>query len=52
MLDINPQPVKYVSPDNPMVESLSLETETILISRSGTIGNVTFVNKTLENFFG
>lgn len=50
MLDINPQPVKYVSPDNPMVESLSLETETILISRSGTIGNVTFVNKTLENF--
>lgn len=50
MLDIYPKPVKFVSPDNPMVEGLSLNEQTILISRSGTIGNVTFVNKSLSKF--
>lgn len=50
MLDINPNPVKFVSPDNPMVENLSLNIGTILVSRSGTIGNVTLVNETLKKF--
>lgn len=50
MLDIFPNPVKFVSPDNPMIDSLSLTEGTILISRSGTIGNITFVNKSLSKF--
>ena len=50
MLDIFPNPVKFVSPDNPMINSLSLTEETILISRSGTIGNITFVGQTLSKF--
>lgn len=50
MLDIYPNPVKFVSPDNPMVKNLSLAEHTILISRSGTIGNVIFVNKSLAKF--
>ena len=50
MLDINPNPVKYVSCNNPIVQELSLKENMILISRSGTVGNVTFVNKTLSNY--
>ncbi|WP_311433481.1 restriction endonuclease subunit S [Finegoldia magna] len=50
MLDIYPKPIKYVSPDNPMVKQLSLSEKIILISRSGTIGNVTFVNKSLAKY--
>lgn len=50
MLDIYPNPVKFVSHDNSMVDSLSLAEGTILISRSGTIGNVTFVSQTLSKF--
>lgn len=50
MLDVHPNPVKFVSPDNPMVENLSLNIGTILVSRSGTIGNVTLVNETLKKF--
>lgn len=50
MLDIYPKQIKYVSPDNPMVKQLSLSEEIILISRSGTIGNVTFVNKSLAKY--
>lgn len=50
MLDIYPNPVKFVSHDNSMVDSLSLAEGTILISRSGTIGNVTFVSHTLSKF--
>ena len=50
MLDIYPKPIKYVSLDNPMVKQLSLSEEIILISRSGTIGNVTFVNKSLAKY--
>lgn len=50
MLDIYPDPVKFVSHDNSMVDSLSLTEGIILISRSGTIGNVTFVGQTLSKF--
>lgn len=47
MLDIDPNPVKFVNENNPIVEKLTLQEKTVLISRSGTIGNVTFVGKTL-----
>lgn len=46
MLNILPEPVKYMA-DNP---SVKVRKGQILLSRSGTIGNVTYVNKTLEKF--
>lgn len=49
MLDVYPQPVKFMINDE-SVENLKVKRNTILISRSGTIGNVTFVGKTLEKF--
>ncbi len=49
MLDINPQPIKYMA-DNDRVLDLHVKKGTVLISRSGTIGNLSFVNETLEKF--
>ena len=49
MLDINPRPVKYMVNDE-RVQDLHVKRGTVLISRSGTIGNMAFVNKTLEKF--
>lgn len=49
MLDVFPQPIKFMVNDE-NVENLKVKRNTILISRSGTIGNVTFVGKTLEKF--
>lgn len=49
MLDVYPQPVKFMINDE-SVENLKVKRNTILVSRSGTIGNVTFVGKTLEKF--
>lgn len=50
MLDINPNPVKFIAPDNPMAEKLKLKKGMILVSRSGTIGNVTLVGDTLQKY--
>lgn len=47
MLDIYPQPIKFMA-DSDMISNLRVTKNTVLISRSGTIGNVAFVNKTLE----
>lgn len=47
MLDINPQPVKYMV-DSSRVKDLHVKENTVLISRSGTIGNMSFVNQTLS----
>ena len=47
MLDIYPNPVKFMLNDK-KVEDLRVKENTVLISRSGTIGNVTLVNKTLS----
>lgn len=47
MLDIYPNPVKFMLNDK-KVEDLKVKENTVLISRSGTIGNVTLVNKTLS----
>ena len=49
MLDCQPHPVKYmVNDDN--AKDVRVEKGTILISRSGTIGNVTYVGETLSSF--
>ena len=49
MLDIYPRPVKFMV-DGEKVHDLHIKEGTVLLSRSGTIGNVTFVNKTLSKF--
>lgn len=49
MLDVSPQPVKFMI-DDERVSELHVKKGTVLISRSGTIGNMSFVNETLEKF--
>ncbi|MBO7327584.1 MAG: restriction endonuclease subunit S [Lentisphaeria bacterium] len=49
MLDINPQPVKFMIDDD-RVSNLHVKKGTVLISRSGTIGNMSLVGSTLEKF--
>ena len=49
MLDIYPRPVKFMV-DGEKVHDLHVKEGTVLLSRSGTIGNVTFVNNTLSKF--
>jgi len=46
MLDINPRPLKFLIKSES--SQFSVKEGCILLSRSGTIGNVTFVNKTLS----
>ena len=47
MLDIKPKPVKFMV-DGPRVKDLHVKEGTVLVSRSGTIGNMSYVNKTLS----
>ena len=47
MLDCYPKPVKFME-DADRTKELHVQYGDILISRSGTIGNLTFVGKTLE----
>lgn len=47
MLDVYPKPIKFMV-DDARTEALHVKEGTVLISRSGTIGNVSFVNKTLS----
>lgn len=47
MLDCYPRPVKFME-DTDRTKDLHVHYGDILISRSGTIGNLTFVSKTLE----
>lgn len=49
MLDIYPKPIKFMI-DEDRVKNLHIKENTVLLSRSGTIGNVSFVNKTLSKF--
>lgn len=46
MLALNPEPVKWMLPQS----ETAVKKGQLLLSRSGTIGNVTLVNKTLEKF--
>lgn len=47
MLDCYPKPVKFMI-DSELVDDLKVSAGMVLVSRSGTVGNVTFVNKTLS----
>ncbi len=49
MLDCYPSPVKFMVNDA-SVDDLRVNCGDILISRSGTIGNMSFVNRTLSRF--
>jgi Restriction endonuclease S subunits len=49
MLDCKPEPVKFMINDD-KVKDIRIKKNTILISRSGTVGNVTYVGDTLSNF--
>lgn len=48
MLNIYPKAIKFLSSNVINIEPFKVEKGTILISRSGTIGKVTFVNNTLS----
>lgn len=50
MLDVRPIPEKYLLPNKTDIPKLSVEEDYILLSRSGTIGNLTYVSKTLKRF--
>ena len=50
MLDIKPEAIKFLSCDVAENLNLFVEKNTVLISCSGTIGNISFVNKTLSRF--
>lgn len=47
MLELNPNPVKFFSKSTTDIRQFSLKKGWLLISRSGTIGNVTLVNNSL-----
>lgn len=49
MLDISPKPIKFMV-DDERVSDLHVKKGTVLISRSGTIGNISYVNETLEKY--
>lgn len=48
MLYVNPKPYKFLSPNIKKIDGFKAPIGSVLISRSGTIGNVSFVNKTLS----
>jgi type I restriction enzyme S subunit len=50
MLELNPKPTNFLSSERMKIDDFKVEKNTILISRSGTIGNLTFVNETLSKF--
>ena len=50
MLEINPKPVKYLNKEQEDLKSLFVKRGDVLLSRSGTIGNIAYVTKTLQNF--
>ena len=50
MLSIHPKPVKFLLKTD-KTDKFALKKGQILLSRSGTIGNVNYVNSTLENYF-
>ena len=48
MLEVNPKPIKFLTSLNMDIEPFKVKKNTILISRSGTIGNVSLVSETLS----
>ena len=50
ILEISPEPYKYISPKTKAnIKELRLIPNQILLTRSGTVGKISFVSKTLEN---
>lgn len=49
MLDIYPKPQKFLSIDFKNIDNYRVKPNTLLLSRSGTIGKVTLVSEQLEN---
>jgi len=50
ILEINPKPAKYISPvTDADIEELKIKKDTLLLTRSGTIGNCAIASKTLQN---
>ena len=49
MLQINPKPEKFISINNHN-DQFIVKKDTVLISRSGTIGNLAYVNNTLSKY--
>ena len=50
MLSVQPKPVKFLLKGDG-ADKFALKQGQVLLSRSGTIGNVNYVNSTLENYF-
>ena len=50
MLSVQPKPVKFLLKEDG-VDKFTLKQGHVLLSRSGTVGNVNYVNSTLEKFF-
>lgn len=50
MLNIKPQPLKYIKKQLAIEKHLLVKKGTVLLSCSGTIGNTTYVNHTLEQY--
>jgi len=50
MLEIKPNPEKFLSKNQNDIEDLFLKDGDVLISRSGTIGNIAYVSKTLQKY--
>ena len=50
MLSVQPKPIKFLLKES-TDHKFSLKKGQILLSRSGTIGNVSYVSSTLENYF-
>jgi len=48
MLEVNPKPIKFLTSLNMNIEPFRVKKNIILISRSGTIGNVSLVSETLS----
>lgn len=50
MLDTRPVPVKFIESSAKNAKEISVEESWVLLSRSGTIGNITFVSATLKEY--
>ncbi len=50
MLELVPNPIKFLTSKSQKIEQFKVQKDLILMSRSGTIGNLTLVNDTLTNF--
>lgn len=50
MLGIQPKPVKYMAFGTARAKAVQVSSGWVLLSRSGTIGNVTYVSETLERY--